>query len=145
MITVVLTAEVKPTENVENVKHAFLNISPNVQFSLTEGFSGIMILQGNAQGPDAIAVLARKFREQRILEAVRQVLLKSIKNEMIVFDLHRQAALMDRFHLSDLNDVSAMGPIRVEIRANNLHDVIDYIAPPTIKGKPQVRKNLKLE
>jgi predicted RNA binding protein with dsRBD fold (UPF0201 family) len=103
-----------------------------------------MVLVGNATGPESIAMFARKFREQRILEAVRQQLLKSIQNQSVVFGMQRQAAFMNRFHLCNLNDYSAMGPIRVEIRATNIQDVIDYISPPTIKGKPQLRKDLQL-
>ena len=90
-------------------------------------------------------MFAKKFREQRILEAVRKKLLKSIRNNAIVFGMQRQAALMNRFHLCDLDDYSAMGPIRVEIQAMNIQDVIDFISPPTLKGKPQLRHDLQLE
>ncbi|MFW9935041.1 MAG: hypothetical protein ACFFDU_05995 [Candidatus Thorarchaeota archaeon] len=103
------------------------------------------VLIGKATGPESIAMLAKKFREQRILEAVRQRLLKSMHNNSVVFGIQRQAAVVNRFHLCDLDDYSAMGPIRVEIQATNIEDVIDYISPPTVKGKPQLRKNLQLK
>ncbi len=90
-------------------------------------------------------MFAKKFREQRILEAVRQKLLKSIQNGSVIFGMQRQAAFMNRFHLCELSDYSAMGPIRVEIKALNIQDVIDFISPPTLKGKPQLRKDLQLE
>jgi len=75
---------------------------------------------------------------------VRQVFLKDVESGTLVFGLHRQAALMNRFHLCDLDDISAMGPIRIEISAKNLADVVDYLTPPTVKGKPQLRQDLKL-
>ncbi len=90
-------------------------------------------------------MFAKKFREQRILEAVRKQLLKSLQNNSVVFGMQRQAAFMNRFHLCGLGDYSAMGPIRIEIQANNIEDVIDYVSPPTIKGKPQLRKDFQLE
>jgi predicted RNA binding protein with dsRBD fold (UPF0201 family) len=102
-------------------------------------------LKGSATGPESIATFAKKFREQRILEAVRQQLMKSLKQHELVFGMQRQAAFVNRFHLCDLADYSAMGPIRVTIRANNIQDVIDYISPPTFKGKPKFRDNLQLE
>lgn len=103
------------------------------------------VLIGQATGPESIAMFAKKFREQRILEAVRQQLLKSIQNDSVVFGMQRQAAYVNRFHLCELDDYSAMGPIRVEIQAKNIQDVIDFISPPTIKGKPQLRHDLQLE
>lgn len=103
-----------------------------------------VVLVGKATGPESIAMFAKKFREQRILEAVRQQLLKALKNNSIVFGMQRQAAFMNRFHLCDLDDYSAMGPIRVKIHATHIQDVIDYISPPTIKGKPQLRNDLQL-
>ncbi len=122
-----------------------LNLCPPARVVVLQESDSQTVIQGNATGPESIAMFAKKFREQRILEAVRQKLLKALQDENLVFGMQRQAALVNRFHLSDLDDYSGMGPIRVEIRAHNIHDVIDYISPPTIKGKPQIRKNLKLE
>ena len=145
MISLFLEADVKATEDLEKVKEALLNICPTAQIETVQNGSGVTLVRGRASGLDAITVLTHKFRDQRILEAVRQYLLKSIEDDTLHFSLHRQAALMNRFHLSDPGNVSAMGPIRVEIHAKNIRDVIDYISPPTIKGKPQYRKDLKLE
>ncbi len=145
MIILTLEAEVKLTENIEKVKKAMLNISPMVQFEKLPLDANFERLRAKAIGVEAISTLAKKFRDQRIIEAVRQVLLKSVQNDHVVFGMHRQAAFMNRFHLCDLDDYSAMGPICVRINADNIRDVIDYISPPTIAGKPQYRTELKLE
>lgn len=140
-----LWADIKPTENVTKLKKAFENLCPPVISETKPETEYGAVLIGNATGPESIAMFAKKFREQRILEAVRQQLLKSVNDHVIVFGMQRQAAFMNRFHLCDLDDFSAMGPIRVEIYAENIQDVIDFISPPTVKGKPQLRNNLKLE
>ena len=140
-----LWADIKPTEDLEKVKLAFKNLCPPITIDTDKDSKNRIILKGFATGSESITTLAKKFREQRILEAVRQRFMKSLQNDTLVFWVQRQAAFMNRFHLSDENDVSGMGPIRVEIQANNLQDVIDYVAPPTVKGKPQFRKDLKLE
>jgi predicted RNA binding protein with dsRBD fold (UPF0201 family) len=144
MITVHLSADVKPTENVEKVRRALQNICPTAHIEASSDESGLAILRGEAVGPEALSCLAKKFRDQRILEAVRQVFLKRIERGTLVFGIHRQAALMNRFHLCELDDVSAMGPIHVEILADNLSDVVDYLTPATVRGKPQFRQDLKL-
>jgi len=145
MITTRLSADVKATESVEKVRQALQNVCPSVQIETCRDESGTVILRGQVEGPEALSNLAKKFRDQRILEAVRQVFLKSVETGTLVFGLHRQAALMNRFHLCDLDDISAMGPIRVEISADNLPDLVDYLTPPTVKGKPQFRQDLKLK
>lgn len=127
------------------MQKALQNICPIAQFKISKTPSNLTIVRGKAHGLEAITTLARKFRDQRILEAVRQSLLKNVKESTLLFGLNRQAALMNRFHLSNLDEYSAMGPIRIEIQANNIYDVIDYISPPTVKGKPQIRKDLQLE
>ena len=145
IIVITLSADVKPTEDVEKVQQAIHNICPIAETEIIESANNVTLVKGRAKGPEAIKLLARKFRDQRILEAVRHCFLKNMTNNALIFGLHRQAAFMGRFHLSDLDDVSAMGPICVEIQAKNLQDVIDYISPPTIKGKPRYRKDLQLE
>jgi len=140
-----LWADIKPTEDIKKVKQALLNLCPLASIEVFREPENITKMKGYATGPESIATLAKKFREQRILEAVRQQLLKSVQNNQLVFAVQRQAAFVNRFHLCDLTDYTAMGPIRVEIRANNIQDVIDYISPPTFKGKPKFRNDLKLE
>jgi predicted RNA binding protein with dsRBD fold (UPF0201 family) len=144
MITILLSADLKATEDEEKVRAALRNVCPSAQIETHRDESGTMTLRAQAKGSDALSHLAKKLRDQRILEAVRQVLLKNMDKQRLVFGVHRQAALMNRVHLCDLDDISGMGPIRVEISAENLPDVIDYLAPPTIKGKPQFRENLDL-
>lgn len=138
-------ADVKPTEDIEKVKQALLNLCPPASIEVFQEPEKTTTMKGYATGPESIATFAKKFREQRILEAVRQQLLKSVQNNELVFAVQRQAAFVNRFHLCDLTDYTATGPIRVEIQANNIQDVIDYISPPTIKGRPKFRNNLKLE
>ena len=140
-----LWAKVKPTEDIEKVKSAMLNLWPPATFKVISQNHQGTFLEGYANGPEAIATLSKKFREQRILQAVRNQLLNLVEENMVIFGMQRQAAYANRFHLCDLNDYSAMGPIQVKITANYIHDIIDYISPPTEKGKPQFRKNLRLE
>jgi hypothetical protein len=145
IISVTLWADIKPTEDIEKVKHALLNLCPPASIEIIRDPEKRTTMKGYATGSESIASFAKKFREQRILEAVRQQLLKSLQNGELVFGVLRQAAFANRFHLCDLTDYTAMGPIRVEIRAKNIQDVIDYISPPTFKGKPKFRNDLQLE
>ncbi|MDO8055904.1 MAG: RNA-binding domain-containing protein [Candidatus Hermodarchaeota archaeon] len=145
IIKVKLWAEVQPTEDINKVKTAIMNLCPTATFKDIHHDPEGTILEAHATGPEAISTLAKKFREQRILQAVRNQLLQLVQDNMLAFGIQRQAAFVNRFHLCDLNDETAMGPIQVEITATRMQDIIDYISPATVKGKPQFRKNLQLE
>ncbi|MFX0169173.1 MAG: RNA-binding domain-containing protein [Candidatus Hodarchaeota archaeon] len=145
IISVNLWAKVKPTEDIEKVKQAFLNLCPPATIKVIQNSHQGTVLEGHATGVESISQLAKKFREQRILQAVRNQLLAAVQENSIMFGMQRQAAFANRFHLCDLDDYSAMGPIHVKISADHIRDVIDYISPPTMKGKPQFQKGLKLE
>jgi len=140
-----LRAVVHPTEDIEKVKIAIMNLCPTATFKDTHLDPQGTILEAHATGPEAIAQFAKKFREQRILQAVRNRLQQLVQDNILTFGMQRQAAFVGRFHLCDLHDATAMGPIRVEITATHMQDIIDYISPATVKGKPQFRKNLQLE
>lgn len=135
----------QPTEDIEKVKTAIMNLCPTATFKGTHHEEHGNILEAHATGPESITTFAQKFREQRILQAVRNQLLQLVQDNMLTFGMQRQAAFVNRFHLCDLNDTTAMGPIHVKITATHMQDIIDYISPATVKGKPQFRKNLQLE
>jgi len=145
IIKVKLWAEIHLTEDIEKVKTAISNLCPPATFKVTRHNQQGTILEGHATGPEAIATFAKKFREHRILQAVRNQFLQLVKENQLVFGMQRQAAFANRFHLCDVNDFSAMGPIHVRITATHMQDIIDYISPTTVKGKPQFRQNLILE
>jgi predicted RNA binding protein with dsRBD fold (UPF0201 family) len=145
IITAKLWAEVKPTEDIEKIKIAILHLCPPATLKVSHHTQQGTTVEGHATGLEAISTFAKKFREQRILQAVRNQLMSLVQDNILIFGMQRQAAFANRFHLCDLKDYSAMGPIHVKLTATHMQDIIDYISPPTINGKPQFRKNLKLE
>lgn len=127
--------EIRPTEDEEKVKRAVLNFfTPSTMRVEERGNRRILIAE--ADGPDALKKLHLKLREQRILDAARSMLIRWSDSHKVTFYLHKQAALMDYITFCLPEGESPLGPVKVEISEADSRAVIDWLAPPTSKGKP---------
>lgn len=83
-------------------------------------------------GPASLTVLHRLFREQRILDTARSVLLEGRIGDAIQFGLSKQAAFMGK--VSFPVDEEPLGSIHVQIKG--CERLIDWLAPVTENGVP---------
>jgi predicted RNA binding protein with dsRBD fold (UPF0201 family) len=126
-----------PTENIENVKTALLNIinvaDDNIQIEEIDDHTEL-IAKGNGQ--NTLQKLYTIFREKRILDAARKTLRKGIQGNRIYFHLNKQAAFVgNASFVGEFTTESPLGPIEVDINTNNPEKLIDWLAPRTRKGK----------
>ncbi len=126
-----------PTENIEYVKTALLNIvnaeDKNVHIEEIDDHSE-MIVRG--EGQNTLQKLYTIFREKRILDAARKSLRRGIRDNRIIFHLNKQAAFVgNASFVGEFTTESPLGPIEVDISTNNAEKLIDWLAPRTRKGK----------
>lgn len=126
-----------PTESVEKVKTALLNIvsieAENVHVEEVDEHSEI-IVSGEGQG--TLQKLHTLFREKRILGAARRTLRRGIRGNRIYFYLNKQAAFVGNLSfVGEFTNESPLGPIEIEISTNNPEKLIDWLAPRTRNGK----------
>jgi predicted RNA binding protein with dsRBD fold (UPF0201 family) len=138
-IEVKLTAKTPlfPTENIENVKTALLNII-NVEDEDThiEEINDHKEIIAKGEGQNTLQSLYTIFREKRILDAARKTLRKGIQGNQIYFNLNKQAAFVgNASFVGEFSTESPLGPIEVVISTNNPEELIDWLAPRTRKGK----------
>jgi len=128
-------AEVRPTEDEDKVKAAVLNIitPSNITFEEREGRR---LLIAEASNPEALEKLRWRLRLRQILDTARAVMSSSSSGDRVIFYLHKQAAFMGVVTFCTFEEESPLGAIKVEISGANADDVIDWLAPPTFKGKP---------
>ena len=132
VIVRVFTA-VNPTENEEKVRTAITNIFP-VELHI-EDF-GILRLCGEGD-IESLRMLHRKFREERILDAARRIMMDGVSESSTQFQLNKQAAFVNKVNFPVGEE--SLGSIHVEIEAAEQEDllkVIDWLAPHTMDGKP---------
>lgn len=138
---VVVEAEIRPTEDPDKVRRAVENIIDPNEVRVEE-LAGTKILIAESRGLHGLAKLHRLLRQQRILDAARSVLRKSVQGNRIVFYLHKQAALMGKVSFVSGDHESPLGAIRVTIEHPDPKAVVDWLAPPTAMGKPLWEKEM---
>ncbi len=135
MIKIRVEAPIYPTEDVNKVKKAIENIIPNIDCKI-EKIGRKTYLIGEIEGSRGLKSLHRLLREQKILDTARSVFKRSMSGNTIIFYLRKQAAFMGKIHFCDAYAETPLGPIVIQIMADDPHKVIDWLAPPTKKGQP---------
>ncbi|MCS7386350.1 MAG: hypothetical protein DRJ18_01705 [Candidatus Methanomethylicota archaeon] len=135
MIKVIVEAEVKPTEDENKVKQAILNLVTPNKVRLEERF-GRKFLVAEAEGAESLLKLHSLLRREQILDAARKMMKKWSTQDKVIFFLNKQVAYVGHLSFCMPERESPLGPIRFEITCKNAKDVIDWLAPPTSRGKP---------
>ncbi|HYB93310.1 MAG TPA: RNA-binding domain-containing protein [archaeon] len=121
-----IETEVKPTEDVEKVKQAILNLVSNPRFdSEVRGNESFIIAK--ASGEEGLSKLQSLLKQERIRDAARKVFLEGISGSVITFHLNKQAAYVNHISFCKPKAESPLGPIKVEIASNNPEELIDWL------------------
>ena len=129
-VTVFVTAEIYPTETADNVKTAVDNVLGNAQITIKSDVKG-SILTAIAKGQDSLIKLRSILRNDRIRDASRRLLFKSIRNNMLSFCLNKQVAFAGHVSFSEETMESPLGPIRFSIEAEHPQQLVEWLAERT--------------
>ena len=129
-VTVFVEAEIHPTESEDNVKAAVNNVLGNVSITIKPSTKG-STLTATAKGQDSLIKLRNLMRNDRIRDASRRLLFKSIRGNMISFCLNKQVTFAGHVSFSEETAESPLGPIRVNIETDNPEQLIDWLAEKT--------------
>ncbi len=133
MIAVKVFALVYPTEVLEIVKTAVMNLIPVKLLLQDFGVPGLYG-EGNL---DDLRKLHQLLREHRILDTARQVFMNGTEGNTIQFKINKQVAYMGKVNFPAGEE--SLGSIHVEISAENkeaLIKIINWLSPRTVDGKP---------
>ncbi|MCE4603836.1 MAG: hypothetical protein F7B20_02580 [Aeropyrum sp.] len=141
---VIVEAEVRPTEDREKVLKAVKNIiEPDIVRFERVGRVEVLVAESNSLS--SLARLHSMLRAERILDAARSALRKGIQGEdRLVVHLHKQAAYTGRISFVGGDHESPMGAIRLTIEYRRVKDVIDWLAPPTVRGRPVFQRDMPI-
>ena len=134
MIKIEVKTEIKPTEDPDKVKRAILNIIEPEEIKEEEDYRRIIIAE--SRNIKSLNKLHSLIRRERILDSARKTLKELSTKEKVIFHLNKQAAYMNHISFSQPENESPLGPITIEITSKNPKKIIDWLAPPTSKGKP---------
>lgn len=129
-VTVHVEAEIKPTESEDKVKAAVTNVLGNASITITPSHKG-SILNAEAKGQDSLVKLRNLLKNDRIRDAARKLLFRSISGNKISFCLNKQVAFAGHVSFSEVTAESPLGPIRVTIETESPQQLIDWLAEKT--------------
>jgi uncharacterized protein len=129
-VTVFVETEIYPTESEENVKAAVTNFLDNASITIKPAAKG-STLTAVAKGQESLIKLRNMLRNDRIRDAARRFLFKSIRGNMIYFFLNKQVAFAGHISFCEQTAESPLGPIRINIETENAEQLIDWLAEKT--------------
>ncbi len=141
-VRVTVEAEIRPTEVKEKVLRAVRNFfePKSIRF---ERLNETEIVIAESDTLMSLTKLYYLLRAERILDAARGALKKGVQGKnKLVFYLHKQAAYQGRLSFVSGDHESPLGAIRVSVEHPNIRDVIDWLAPPTSRGRPLFERKM---
>ena len=129
-MTVLVEAEIIPTETEEKVKTAVANMFGNLSIQVKPSKVG-SVLTAEAKNREALENLRNTLRRDRIRAAARKILYKSVRGDTIGFFLNKQVAFAGHASFSQETGESPLGPLKVMIKTENPRELIDWLAPRT--------------
>ncbi|MEM3586472.1 MAG: RNA-binding domain-containing protein [Candidatus Jordarchaeaceae archaeon] len=138
MIELEIETPIYPTESREKVEKALRTIADTEYIILEKG--GVNVLYGKLKGLESLSKIYKRLREQLIVESARKIMKRNIAGDTLVFYINKQAAFMGKIHFCLPKSESPMGAIKVSIRSENIEELIDWLTPKTVNGKPIERE-----
>jgi predicted RNA binding protein with dsRBD fold (UPF0201 family) len=129
-VTVFVETQINPTENEESVTAAINNFLDNATITIKPSIKGNS-LTAVAKGQDSLLKLRILLHNDRIRDASRRLLFKSIRGNMISFYLNKQVTFVGHISFSEESSESPLGPIRVNIETDDPEQLIDWLAEKT--------------
>jgi len=129
-VTVYVEAEINPTESEDKVKTAVNNVLDNASITIKPSIKG-STLTAQAKGQVSLFKLRNLLHNDRIRDAARRLLFKSIRGNTITFCLNKQVAFAGHVSFSEETAESPLGPIRVTIETDNTEQLIEWLAEKT--------------
>jgi predicted RNA binding protein with dsRBD fold (UPF0201 family) len=129
-VTVFAQVEIYPTESEENVKAAVTNVLDNATITIKPSVKG-STLNAVAKGQESLIKLRNMMHNDRIRDAARRLLFKSIRGNMVSFCLNKQVAFAGHVSFSEETAESPLGPIKINIEAEQPQQLVDWLAEKT--------------
>jgi len=125
---IIVETIVKPTEDLEKVKKAVLNIFDG-EISIIEEKDNYRIIRGESSSRNSLEKLQNLIRMNQIIPASRTYMLKNIYGNTLTILLHKQAAYMNKLSFIDSDKESPLGAIKIIIETDDPMSMVDWLAP----------------
>ena len=125
-IQVVVEVEVNPTENLEKVKEAIINLFPTATIDVRFGGRKSLLI-ATTDGINGLTEVYGNLRQERILAVARRVFRRGTRGKYIIFYLNKQVAYAQRISFCDPFGESPLGSIQVKIKCDDPSAIIEWL------------------
>jgi predicted RNA binding protein with dsRBD fold (UPF0201 family) len=129
-VSVYIEAEINPTEEENKVKSALDNVIGNSKMNLVTAQRG-KTLTAHAEEQVALIKFRKLLRNDRIRDAARKILFKSIRGNRISFCLNKQVAFVGHISFCEETAESALGPIKFIIETEQPQQLVEWLTEKT--------------
>ena len=129
-VTVAVETEVNSTEDEDKVRAAVNNILSGASLEIKQTRQGSTLV-AEAKGQDSLIKLRNMLRNDRIRDAARKLLFKSIHGNTIGFYLNKQVAYAGHISFCEETAESPLGPIRIIIETDDPRQLVEWLAEKT--------------
>jgi predicted RNA binding protein with dsRBD fold (UPF0201 family) len=132
MVEVIVTVEVdvNPTEDEDKVRAAVNNVLGNAKITMAPAAKG-SLLTATAKGQDSLIKLRNILRNDRVRDAARRLLFKSIRGDTLRFFLNKQVAYAGHASFCEETAESPLGPLKFTIETNDTQQLVEWLAEKT--------------
>jgi uncharacterized protein len=131
-VTVIIETEVNPTEDEEKVRQAVNNVVGNAEITVKPAARG-STLTAEAKGQESLVKLRNIMCNDRVRDASRRILFKSIRGETLSFYLNKQVAYAGHVSFCEETAESPLGPLRFRIKTDDAPQLVEWLAEKTEK------------
>ena len=133
MVQLKIWTRLGPTENSSYVLEALEKFFPDIEFKADASKKRV---EGKGRKRRLLDDLRHKIWNKQVLDTSREMMLGRMDGDLTNLMIHKQAAYVGKLVLVNRDEESPLGAIHIEIQSNKLEELIDWLSPETIKGKP---------
>jgi len=129
-VTILIEAEIYPTESEEKVKTAVSNILGNASITIKPDVK-LSTLTAKAEGQESLVKLRNILHSDRVRDASRKAFFRSTRGNTIRFCLNKQVAFAGHISFCEETAESPLGPLKVTIETDNPQQLVEWLAEKT--------------
>ncbi len=122
-IKITIESMINPSESGEKLLNAIKNIM-NIEISRANH-----LLSGSSSDLSSIQPILEQVRSKSIFSVLRRLLLTNIENDSTFFLLNKQAATVNTVVLTENEQDSPLGTIKITVKSNDIMHIIERITP----------------
>ena len=138
---IIVEAELRPTEDEEKVIKAINNVFTYENMEIMDQ-GEYKVIRCYSNSYNSLRKFHDLLRKQAILDAARSYFLKRVRGNKLQILLHKQALYQGKVSFISWDEESPLGPIKITIESDNINEVIDWLSPQTVRGKPLWEKKI---